>query len=111
MKQSAFISRSALLPVLLLVGCAQLEWHKAGAPDEDIERDQTSCTAEARSEARLRTPPSLPQQAVTDRMGRVISVRPSSPEMAQFSLEQELIRQCMQALGYALQREPEQPKP
>jgi hypothetical protein len=100
-----------LLPLLLLAGCAPLEWQKAGAPDEEIERDQARCTAEARSEARLRTPPRPSQQAVTDRLGRVVAVQPASPEMERFAIEQDLIRECMRSLGYTLQREPEPTKP
>ncbi len=111
-RSSHFRACAALLPVLL-AACAPLEWHKDGTAEDDLIRDQTRCTAEARSAAlRLRPPQRPMQQMVTDAQGRVVAVRPAmSPDMERFALEQDLIQRCMQALGYTLQRKPENPKP
>lgn len=88
----------------LLFGCAPLQWYKAGTAQEDITRDQTSCTATARNEAALRRAPiRAPAQVVSDPQGRVVAIRPDSADSERFALEQDLIRRCMQNLGYVLQ--------
>lgn len=96
--------RHAALMVLALAGCAPLEWHQAGMAQEDIHRDQTRCTAEARNQAMLqRAPLRAPAQVVADPQGRIIAVNPASPDTERFALEQDLIRHCMHNLGYVLQ--------
>lgn len=101
-----------LLLTLLLAGCAPLEWHKDGTLEEDLIRDQTRCTAEARSIAmRQHVPLRPPPQVMVDAQGRVIAVRPASPDTERFALEQDLMLQCMHELGYTLQRKSSTPTP
>jgi hypothetical protein len=102
-----------LLLATLLAGCAPLEWHRDGTPEEDLIRDQTHCTAESRSAALRQRPPQPPlPQMVTDAQGRVVAVRPAmSPDMERFALEQDLMLRCMQARGYTLQRKTSPPSP
>lgn len=96
-----------VLASLALSGCASLEWQKSGITDEERLRDQTRCTAEARSAAmRQRAPLRGPPQVVVDPQGRVVAVKPASPDTERFALEQDLIRQCMHDLGYELKPNP-----
>ena len=78
--------RNGALLALLLTGCAPLQWQKAGTAEEDIIRDQTRCTAESRNQAMLQRAPLRVAQVVVD-----------------------LIRRCMQDLGYSLQHKPSSP--
>lgn len=96
-----------VLASLALSGCAPLEWQKSGVAEEDLMRDQTRCTAEARSSAmRQRAPLRGPPQVLVDPQGRVISVKPASPDTERFALEQDLMRKCMHDLGYELKQKP-----
>jgi hypothetical protein len=102
--------RNAVLMATVLAGCTPLEWHRAGMTPEDLSRDQARCTAQARSEAALqRAPIRAPSQMVTDPQGRVVAVRPASPDSERFALEQDLMRHCMQDLGYSLQTQTQSP--
>jgi len=94
-----------VLASLVLSGCAPLEWQKSGIAEEDLMRDQTRCTADARSTAmRQRAPLRGPPQVVVDPQGRVVAVKPASPDTERFALEQDLIRRCMHDLGYELKQ-------
>ncbi len=91
----------ALAAALLLSGCATLEWHKDGATAETRDRDFTACAAKAQADTRylaLLPPP----QVVVDAQGRVISAQPPRQVSERFIAEQDLLRACMQARGYAL---------
>jgi hypothetical protein len=82
----------------LLSGCAQVEWHKAGASDEARERDAAECSAQARAAGLKQLPmlyphtPGLP----TGRQNRAFT--------AQDSREQDALRECMRLRGYELQK-------
>jgi hypothetical protein len=95
--------------LVLLTGCAPLEWHKDGAAADAREGDFAACAAQARGEAQRAVPPQQPPQVVLDAQGRAIAVQPPRDDQ-RFLLEQDLLRQCMQARGYAL-RERETRKP
>ena len=101
---------NAVLMTMALAACAPLEWHKAGTSPEDLSRDQARCTAQARSEAALqRAPIRAPTQIITDPQGRVVAVKPASADSERFALEQDLMRRCMQDLGYSLQTQTQSP--
>jgi hypothetical protein len=90
-----------LVAALLLPGCTTLEWHKDGATAETRDRDFTACAAKAQADTRhltLLPPP----QVVVDAQGRVIPVQPPRQDSERFIAEQDLLRACMQARGYAL---------
>lgn len=91
--------------VLLVCGCAPLEWQKSGAAAADIGRDQARCTAQARLEARQRMPMQAnpAPQVIVDRQGRTIVTQNTQPDSERFFLENSLLRQCMTQLGYSLQ--------
>ena len=101
--------RNGALLALLLTGCAPLQWQKAGTAEEDIIRDQTRCTAKSRNQAMLQRAPLRVAQVVVDPQGRAIAVKPTSADTERFALEQDLIRRCMQDLGYSLQHKPSSP--
>ena len=98
----------AALLTLALAGCAPLQWQKAGMTEDEITRDQNRCAASARSEAfQQRAPFRNPTpQVVVDPQGRIIAVKPAAQDTERFALEQDLIRHCMQELGYELQQKP-----
>ena len=107
------IRRLLAAPVTLVLaswalsGCAPLQWQKSGSTEEELNRDQTRCTAEARSAAmRQRAPLRGPPQVVVDPQGRGVAVKPASADTERFALEQDLIRQCMHDLGYELKQNP-----
>lgn len=95
---------------MALAACAPLEWHKAGTSPEDLSRDQTRCSNQARNQAALqRAPIRAPAQIITDPQGRVVAVKPASVDSERFTLEQDLMRRCMQNQGYILQTKPQSP--
>ena len=83
----------------LLGGCAQLEWHKAGATAEARERDLADCATQARIEA-LRMPA---PQIITDNSGRTVTVHPPRHDSERFLAEHDFLRACMRNRGYVLQ--------
>lgn len=100
--------RNTALLMLALSGCAPLDWQKPGVTEDELTGDQNRCAAEARSEAfRQRAPLRNPvPQVVVDPQGRIIAVKPASPDTERFALEQDLIRKCMHDLGYELKQKP-----
>ena len=108
-RKRRFIAAPATLVLasLTLSGCAPLHWQKSGTTEEEINRDQTICTAEARSAAmRQRAPLRGPPQVVVDPQGRIVSVKPPAGDTERFALEQDLIRKCMHDRGYELKQNP-----
>ncbi len=90
-------------------GCTNLEWHKTGGGEHDVDRDQQQCTAQARLEARQRMPllPTPVPRIVVDQQGRSVVVHNTQqPDSERFFLEQSLLRQCMTERGYSLERKP-----
>ena len=106
---SPAISRPCIVSLLLVCGCAPLEWHKAGAVENDVDRDQTQCLAQARLETRQRMPLQATPvpRVIVDQQGRTIVVQNTPPDSERFFLEQNLLRQCMSERGYTLQSRPE----
>ncbi len=91
----------AIAAVLLLPGCATLEWHKDGAAAETRDRDLAACAARAQAEAR-RFDSLPPPQVSVDARGRAIAVQPPRPDNERFLAEQDLLRACMQERSYTL---------
>jgi hypothetical protein len=92
--------------VVLLSGCAQLEWHKTGASDEARERDAAECTAQARPAGLKQVPmlyphtPGLP----TNRQNRAYPSQDSRLDSERFMAEQDALRECMRQRGYELKK-------
>lgn len=102
--------RPVLATLLLLVcGCTPLEWHKVGAMEHDVDRDQAQCVAQARLETRQRMPlqPTPVPQVIIDQHGRAVVVQNQQPDSERFFLEQSLLRDCMTKRGYTLQAKPQ----
>ncbi len=98
---------SALL--LMVFGCAPLEWQHTGSGEHNVDRDQEQCLAQARLEARQRMPlqPTPVPRVVVDQQGRTVVVQNTAPDSERFFLEQTLLRQCMTERGYTLQTKPQ----
>lgn len=106
----AFFCCAPFIGLLLLIGgCAPLEWHKTGpGTSGSVEADEAQCWVKARNEARQRMPlqPDSVPQVVIDRQGRSYTVPSRQPDSERFALEQSLLRRCMTDLGYTLQSKP-----
>ncbi len=95
--------------LLLIGGCAPLEWHKTGSSSAiTVDADEAKCRVTARSEARQRMPlqPIPVPQIIIDQQGRSIPVQTRQPDSERFALEQNLLQRCMTDLGYTLQPKP-----
>lgn len=92
--------------MMLLSGCARMEWHKAGAGDEARERDAAECTTQARAVGYKQVPmlyPHTPGLSV-DRRNRVYPSQDSRLDSERFMVEQNALRECMRLRGYELQK-------
>lgn len=92
--------------MMLLSGCARMEWHKAGADDEARERDAAECTTQARAAGLKQVPmlyPHTPGLSV-DRRNRVYPSQDSRLDSERFMVEQNALRECMRLRGYELQK-------
>jgi hypothetical protein len=93
-----------LAPALMLAGCADLQWHKAGASAQAMESDLADC----RGQARLGTGPDT--KLLRTDAGRLVGLTSSSISPAasgrldgeRFLAEHDLTRICMNRRGYEL---------
>lgn len=96
--------------LLLIGGCAPLEWYKTGSGNAiTVDADEAQCRVKAHGEARQRMPlqPVPVPQIVIDQQGRSVPVQTRPPDSERFALEQSLLRRCMSDLGYTLQPKPQ----
>ena len=101
----------AVLLLAPLTGCAapaDTRWHKPGTDTAALERDLSTCTQEARLQARraevpsagLATLPGAPPVIGTDTQGRPVQAPRHPRETDRFLAEHDLTRICMRARGY-----------
>jgi hypothetical protein len=90
---------------LLVAGCAEMHWSKAGVDAAKLEEDLAQCRGEARLQASResvpRTPGS-PHAIRADAAGRPVVAPPASRGTDSLVLEQDLTSACMRGKGYAL---------
>ena len=95
--------RSSAAALLLLIGCAELRWHKDGADGATLERDLTECRQEAHLQAERQAVPTPGTRIVgVDRLGRPIIGQPERIEADRAMVEHDLARYCMGKKGYKL---------
>ena len=91
---------------LLVAGCADLRWSKAGTDSAKVEEDLAQCRGEARIQAsRVSLPRTsgLPSPGFgTDPMGRPVPAPSRSRTEDPMLLEQDLTGACMRGKGYEL---------
>lgn len=104
--------RAALLLIVLLAGCASMEWVKPEAGPEQLQADLAECQQQAWQESRSRMilyHPMAPA-VVHDSLGRRFLVYPygpfADPFGHQFMEEGRLTNFCMQNKGWTLQEVP-----
>jgi hypothetical protein len=105
--------RAVPLLVLLLAGCAQMQWVNPAAAPGQLEADLAACQQQAWQESRSRLlfyHPMAPA-VVHDSLGRRFLVYPygpfADPYGHQFMEEGRLTNFCMQNKGWTLQEMPE----
>ena len=96
--------RLSAAALLLLVGCADLRWHKDGADAAALERDLAECRQEAHLQAERQAVPPTPGTRIVgvDRLGRPIIGQPERIESDRAMVEHDLARHCMGRKGYKL---------
>ena len=88
-----------------MAGCAGLRWHKDGVDPAALDRDLAGCQDSARLRARHEAPlfgRSPPAPVGMDTRGRVLTGYAGRYDTDRALLENDLIRECMQAKGYEL---------
>lgn len=98
------LAPASVAGLLLLGGCAPLEWHKPGISPEQRDRDVAACTEKARGEALRHAVAREPvPRIIVDQQGRAVAVHEPHHDAERFLLEQDLLRACMRERGYVLQ--------
>jgi hypothetical protein len=87
-----------VLPALLAAACAAPEWHRPGAPPDQVREDFAACRAAAAERMARAAAPAAPQVQLDPRFGATDPYRPAERRLE----EERLVDACMREKGYTL---------